>query len=217
MVAIDSSHDIPATARLETGHTGSIVLFALLGSALLAVASLVMDADEGNGWLLAAQMVSRFSLLLFVAAMLVEPLGRLIPGLQSLGRERASLMLAFGAAAVVSLICVTAPAQLGGAEMTVPAAAYCVMTGVILVVMAFTAHPATIPYLSAPVWRALQRVATSYFWVVFVVTGIEHLVGPHRPDSWYGFSLLLLTAALLIRFADSFLQHRRQHLAGKVA
>ena len=71
--------------------------------------------------------------------------------------------------------------------------------------------------LGAPVWRALQRIATSYFWMVFVITGIEHLYGPHRPDDWYGFSLLTLTAALLIRFADSFVQHRRYRLAGKVA
>ena len=42
MVAIDSAHEIPAPA--ETAHTGQIVLFAFLGSALLAAASVVLNA-----------------------------------------------------------------------------------------------------------------------------------------------------------------------------
>jgi hypothetical protein len=165
----------------------------------------------------AFQTVSRFSLLLFVAAMLVEPLGRLIPAMQSLGRERASLTLAFAAASGVSLACLAAPEMLSGVAMTLPAAAYCMFTALILVVMLLSAHPATIRYLGAPAWRALHRVATSYFWIAFALTGIDHLYGPHRQDDWYGFSLLLLTGALLIRFANSFLQHRRYRVAGKVA
>jgi len=88
--------------------------------------------------------------------------------------------------------------------------AYCVLTAMILVVMSFSAHPAMERRLGAPASRALQRIATSYFWLVFIVTGLEHLVGPHRPDVWYGFSLLLLVGVLLLRFADSFVAHWRQ-------
>lgn len=217
MVAIDSAHDMPAAPRFETGHTAHIVLFAFLGSALLAAASLVVFAADGNGWAMAAQMVSRFSLLLFVAAMSAEPVARLVPPLRALGRERASLTLAFAASSFVALLCVVAPSQLGGEAMSAPAVAYCVLTGLILVVMLFSAHPATLRRLGAPAWRALQRIATSYYWLVFVITGLSHLVGPHRPDAWYGFSLLLLTATLLLRFADSFLAHWRvQAMAEKV-
>ncbi len=218
MVAIDSSHDIAAPG--ETAHTGQIVLFAFLGAALLAAASVVLNANDGNGWRVAAEMAGRFSLLLFVAALIVEPLARLIPTklLQAVGRERGNLTLGFAAASAVALACVAAPSNLGGEAMSAPAMAYCALTALILVVMLFSGHPATIRYLGAPAWRALQRIATSYFWLVFTLAGLEHLVGPHLPDSWYGFSLLLLTAALLLRFADSFVAHwRHRDVAGKVA
>jgi hypothetical protein len=217
MVAIDSSHEIPAPA--ETAHTGQIVLFAFLGSALLAAASVILNVSDGNGWRVAAEMVSRFSLLLFVAALVVEPLARLIltQFMQAVGRERGNLTLGFAAASAVALACLAAPSNLGGEGMSAPAMAYCALTTMILVVMLFSGHPATIRWLGAPAWRALQRIATSYFWLVFTLAGLEHLVGPHRPDGWYGFSLLLLTAALLLRFADSFMAYwRHRDVAGKV-
>jgi hypothetical protein len=42
------------------------------------------------------------------------------------------------------------------------------------------------------------------FWLGYAFTGLEHITGPHRPDAYYGFSLLLMIAALLLRFADHF-------------
>jgi hypothetical protein len=217
MIALDSSH---AAAEMPggTSHTGQIVLFAILISALLAVGSLSLGAGDGNLWPLAAEMVSRLSLLIFVAAMAVEPIARLLPNrvTQAAARERGNLILGFVSASAISLLCVAAPSQLGGDPMTVPAFAYCVLTGAILVVMLFSAHPATIRILGAPAWRSLQRIATSYFWLIFALTGMERLIGPHRPDDWHGFSLLLLVAVLLIRFADTFLAHIRGRLAEKV-
>ena len=218
MVAIDSAQDLPASRLADSGHTATLVMFALLGSALLVTASLLFDLGAGSGWHVAAEMVSRFSLFLFVAAMSVEPLARLLPfaAIRSIGRERASLTLAFAATAGVALLCIVAPSQFGGEPMSAPAIAYCVLTGVILVVMLFSAHPATALGGDAPAWRAVQRISTTYFWVVFALTSIEHLVGPHRPESWNGFAILLLVATLLLRFADSFVAHWRD-MAGKVA
>ena len=218
MVAIDSSMDVIPAARHETEHTGQIILFALLGSALLATASLVLNGADG--WRVASDMVSRFSLLVFVAAMIVEPLARFFPTrtMRALGQERGSLVLAFAATAAASLACIVLPAELGGEALTVPAIAYCVLTGLILVVMLFSGHPATMRFLGAPAWRAMQRIATSYFWLVFTLSLIERLIGPHRPDSWPGFALMLLVAALLLRFADAFWANiRRPALAEKVA
>src|SRR5471030_1460917 len=104
MVAIDSAQDIPASRPADSGHTGTIVMFALLGSALLVTASLLFDLGAGSGWHVAAEMVSRFSLFLFAAAMGVEPLSRLLPfaAIRGIGRERASLTLAFAATAGVA-------------------------------------------------------------------------------------------------------------------
>ncbi|MEI9994844.1 MAG: hypothetical protein WDM91_09645 [Rhizomicrobium sp.] len=211
MVAIDSSHEIAPPTQTPSGHTGSIVLFALLLSALVAVASLSLQAGTGNGWAEAGTQVGRFALLLFVAAMVVEPLGRLIPlkPMQAAARERGGLTLGFVTASAVALACELAPMQFGGAIVSAPTIAYCAFTGLILAVLLFSGHPATLRFLGEPAWRAMQRIATAYFWLAFTLTGIEHIVGPHRPDSWPGFSLLLLVAALLIRFADAFVAHYR--------
>ncbi len=205
MVALDNTYDSPGAVRADTARTVLIVLFALLGSALLAAGALIVDRAGGFGWRLAAETVSRFSLVLFVAAMVVEPLARIFPAvpLRAIARERAGLVLAFAMAAIVSLVCVAAPSYLGGDRMSVPAVFYSAITAAILVVMLFSAHPATKRFLGAPAWRTLQRIATSYFWLVFVLTGLDHLVGPHRPDAWFGASLLILTGAVLIRFADA--------------
>ena len=220
MVAIDSAQDMTLPRPAETSHTGQIVLFAFLGAAMLVAASLALNVGNDTGWRVAADMSSHFSLLLFVAAMIVEPLGRLIPSqaLQSIGRERGSLTLAFAAVSAVALFCLAAPSWAGGESMSAPAAAYCFMSAIILVVMLFSAHPATVRLLGAPSWRALQRVSTAYFWIAFTISGLEHLIGPHRPDIWYGFSLLVLVATLLLRFADSLVAHWRfREMAEKVA
>lgn len=216
MIAVENTHIAPEI-RGETPHTGQVVLFALLISALIAVTSLMLGAENGYGWSQAAEMVARFSLLLFVAAMIVEPVARLLPSraTKAAGRERGNLILGFVAASVVSLVCMVAPSHLGGEPMAAPAIAYCLLTGSILVAMLFSSHPATIRFLGKPAWRTLQRIATTYFWLAFALTGMSHLIGPHRPDDWHGFSLLLLVGALLVRFADTFLAHYRGTMAGK--
>ena len=122
MVALDSSHDIPAPARASTSHAGQIVLFALLIAALVAVASPGFAGDGINRWQFAADMVSRFSLLLFVALMVVEPLARLIPtaATETAARERPSLMFGFAGATAVSLACQAAPMWIGGEKLGAP-------------------------------------------------------------------------------------------------
>jgi hypothetical protein len=204
MVAIENSHILPA--RPETGHTAAILGFALIGSAAAALAApLVSDA----GWQATSEFVSRFSLLLFVAAMVVEPLSRFIPALEPIGRERSNLLLAFAGATFASIGCIAVPHFLFGDHLPIPAAAYCLLTSAIVTVMLFSLHPGTQRLLGAPASRAMQRIATAYFWTAFVLIGIDQSIGPHIPDAWPGFSLLLLTAAFLLRFADAFLAHHR--------
>ncbi|MBS0470818.1 MAG: hypothetical protein JSR60_07080 [Proteobacteria bacterium] len=209
MVAIDNTMD--AQPRTES-HPAPIIAFAAFGAAALAAVSLLMSHD-GNGWKSAADAVSRFSMLLFVAAMTVEPLSRLVPRFEAIGRERTNLVLAFVAASFAAIACVAAPHFLLGETLTVPAAAYCLVNGFILTVLLFCVHQETRRVLGAPAWRAIQRVATSYFWTVFVLIGVDKSIGPHIPDPWPGFSLLLLTAAFLLRFVDAFVQHRHARAA----
>jgi hypothetical protein len=208
MVVVDSHG---AVETREKTHTGEIVLLGILGSGVLVATSLAA-ADGAAGWQLAAELASRFSLLLFVIAMTVEPIARLarVPTVQALGRERGGFMLAFGLSAGVSLACMSAPYLLKIEAPSAPVIVYCGLTGFILLVTLLAGHPATIRFLGAPAWRALQRVGTAYFWIAFTLIGVDHVVGPHRPNNWYGLSLLLLVAAVLIRFGDTFLTHLRR-------
>ena len=206
MVAIDRpDREVPR----EKTHTGEIVLLGTTGSCLLAFVSLWV-AD--GSWQLAAELASRFSLMLFVIAMMVEPVARLIPvsTVRALGRERGGFMLAFCLSAAVSLACLAAPYLLNAEPLSAPAIAYCALTSFILAVTLLSGHPATIRFLGGPAWRAMQRVSTAYFWIAFTLIGVDHVVGPHRPNSWYGLSLLLLVAAVLVRFADALVAHLRR-------
>jgi hypothetical protein len=205
MVAVDDPGSMP---ELERRHSGEIVLLGVLGSALLVGTSL-RSAAGLEAWQLAAELTLRFSMLLFVIAMTVEPISRLLraPSVRALGRERGGFMLAFGLAAATSLACVSAPYVLKIAAPSPPALVYCAMTGLILLVLLLASHSATIRILGAPAWRAMQRIATAYFWIAFALIGFDHVIGPHRPDHWYGYCLLLLVAALLVRFGDTLVTH----------
>lgn len=213
MVAIEHIPDLPARPAQPSTHARALVLLALLGSAILALAALSFGAEIGTDWRFASETVSRFSLLFFVAAMAVEPLARLFPAraLRQAASERPGLMLAFVAAAMLSLVLLVAPARLAldSEPLTVPTIAYALLTGAVLLVLLFSSHPATIRLLGAPAWRTFQRIATSYFWIMFVLTGIDRIVGPHLPDPWPGFSLMLLTVVLLLRFTDALVLHLR--------
>jgi hypothetical protein len=52
--------------------------------------------------------------------------------------------------------------------------------------------------------RILLGAGLCCFWLAYALTGLEHISGPHRPDGFYGVSILLMIAALLLRFADDF-------------
>jgi hypothetical protein len=207
MVAIDSAFAPASDLRNRTAYTAPIVLLTLLGSVALAAGTLLFEARSSFAWRDAAENVSRLSLLVFVAAMVVEPLSRIFPSqaILALGRERGSFTLAFVMVCIVSLACDLAPSQLGDGKMALPAFAYAMLTAGILVVMLFSAHPATKKILGGPAWRTMQRIATTYFWLVFALTALDHIVGPNVTDRWWGISLLLLITAVLIRFTDALL------------
>jgi len=206
MVALDTTFVASGDARAPAPHTAPIVLVALAAALAVAVASYAVG-DDGFRWRNAAEMVSRFSLLVFVAAMVVEPLSRLfrISATKAMARERGSLILAFAMVSIVSLACAMTPSQLDSSKMPLPALVYAVPTGGILLVMLFSSHPATKKFLGAPAWRTMQRIATTYFWLVFTLTALDHIVTPNQTDRWWGISLLLLAGAVLVRFADALL------------
>jgi hypothetical protein len=47
-----------------------------------------------------------------------------------------------------------------------------------------------------------------YFWLCYALMALARISGPHRPDAYYGISLCLMVAALLLRYADHWLERR---------
>jgi hypothetical protein len=210
MVALDTTFVASSDARAPAPYTSAIVLVALAAAVAVAAAGYTFG-DHGFHWRNAGEMVSRFSLIVFVAAMVVEPLAHIfrVPATKAMARERGSLILAFAMVSIVSLACALTPSQFGAAKTPLPALGYALMTGGILLVMLFSGHPATKKFLGAPAWRTMQRIAVAYFWLVFTVTALEHIVSPTQPDPWWGISLLLLAAAVLVQFVEALLTKLR--------
>lgn len=218
MVALDSAFATDE-GHGRTVYTAPIVLTALAVAVWLAAGTLLFEIGNSFAWRDAAENVSRFSLLIFVAAIVVEPLSRIFraPFLRGVARERSSLILAFVVVSFVALVCSLALLQQAGAQMSVAALGYSVLSTGILIVMLFSEHPSTRKRLGGPAWRTMQRIAIAYFWLVFAVTALNHLTAPDVTDRWWGISLLLLITAVLVQFVDRLLSRLRDPASEKAA
>jgi len=208
-----------AAAPSEGIYARPLVQFSLIFSAVLALAALVIGGPA-DGWRAAGEIVSRFSVVIFVAALAIEPLARLFPsrGLRAVAKQHEGLMFAFVAAFAVSLVCVLAPAALGAAQFTLPAIFYAGLNGAVLVVLTLSFRPVTVDKIGARSWRAMQRIATAYYWFAFTMWNFGRLGATDHPGFWYGFSFALLFGVILLRLADWFVARQRaRQLAQKVA
>lgn len=187
---------------------------ALAGTAIalsVAVVAFLMHGGDRNAARYAAQLVFRASSLAFLVYYLAMPLARLVRSRQTLtlAREHVGLALAFVCSYAVFLGCVLVPEYMAGARIPLTTLAFCVFSAVVLgvVLMGEYANRAD------PEWRtslrAMECIGVAYFWLTYAVNDLDHLYGPHRPDGYYGISLTVLVLALLVRFADSFLQRYR--------
>lgn len=208
----------PATAPSEALYGRLLVQISLAFSVMLAIAAFAVTGPA-DGWRAAAEVVSRLSVVTFVAALASEPLARLFPSatMHAVAREHDSLMFAFVAAFAVSLVCVLAPALLGMAQFTAPAILYAGLNVAVLVVLLLSFRPAVIEKIGARSWRAMQRIATAYYWLAFTMWNFGRLGTSDHPGSWYGFSLALLFGVIVLRLADWFVARQRaRQLANKV-
>ncbi len=200
MVALDGSHGAPGI-RGETARTGETLLFALLIAARHCLPPRPLSLEWRFRRQAAGPSPPRWccrvsSLLVFVAALMaVEPADRLLRSQTMRSPRPASAQASFSPSWQFRPFPFSAWRRRRGSAANLsprPSVAYCILTASILAVMLFSAHPGTRRFLGGPAWRAMQRIATSYFWLVFALTGIGRLIGPHRPDYWHGFALLLL-------------------------
>jgi hypothetical protein len=159
------------------------------------------------------QMVWRFSLLVFFAALVAGPLGRLTPFAWFAGKSRALLQ---GFCAVVgvhaafillpNLFAVPDGVQSNG--VTAGATFFIVFTGSVALVMTAAVNRGLCERVGDKACRAMLGVSVIFFWLCFSLIGLAHITGPHKPDPFYELSVILMVAALLGRFADRFFAAR---------
>ena len=176
--------------------------------------------DE-NGLRQGTEVAWRFTFFVFFIALIAGPLGHLIPvsPMQVIGEHRRQLLWGFCASFGVYLATILMPNTIRPTTLTHPG----LTPGMMLFVIFGAALTAVIAYsvsrhakttLGEAPRRAILTVGIAYFWLVYALTGLEHISGPHRPEVFYGLSLSLMVVALLLRFADRFVR-KLQLLHGK--
>jgi hypothetical protein len=180
---------------------------AVLGLAI-AIAAFMLHGGDANAARFAATTVFRVSGFAFLLFYLAGPVCRLVPSRPTriVARERTGLALAFAAMYVVFLLCAVMPDYLAGTNLPLATLAFAAFSTMILAVIIAGERAGLADASWRLALRAMETVGVAYFWAVYAVDDLSHMSGPHRPDGFYGVSLSILVAALLVRFADSFWQ-----------
>jgi predicted TPR repeat methyltransferase len=214
MVALDNSaifgHVRMPRLKLSLGPlVGGIALVA----AALVVGAILLRGFSENGFRLGSQLAWRYTAFVFFAALVAGPArrvaARFFPDFtppESLSRK---LVWGFCASYGVYLLWVFLPNVI---DLSAGATLMMLFGGGVALVMAGTVVPlkrlggkAIIP---DKVRRVLLATATIYFWLCYCLMALARISGPHRPDAFYGFSLCLMVAGLLARYADRWLSFR---------
>ena len=216
MVAIDAGPIVLSGRRLSFG--ARLVVLSTAATFLLAVTVLAWNGFDAIGFRVASEAATRFASLIFFASIIAGPLCRLFPAhaFRAYGVLRRDILLAFCASYGVYILRVVTPHLLALQGVTPGMMLFAAFSAGILAAMAGAATDWFETRLGRPAQRAVLGVAAGYFWLLFTLAGIIHLNGPHRPDGYYGFCLLLMLAALLLRFADSFMIHLEALGPGRV-
>jgi hypothetical protein len=211
MVSLDHV-GIRSARKTLTDRANLLPAAFFLAAMLLAV--IVYARSGPDSWSYATELVLRLATLVFPFAIAAGPAGRLIFGSDDwrVGRWERMSLLAFVAVYAVFLHCVAWPFFLTGERMPVDTTAFCVFNTFIVCMLAVTALEHVSNAVGDRTVNTVNRVSIAYFWFIFALAGVAHLYGPHRPDGFFGFSLILLVTAVLVRFADVFVLRLKAHL-----
>ncbi|HWY62359.1 MAG TPA: hypothetical protein VNW15_10710 [Rhizomicrobium sp.] len=181
-----------------------------IAAALLALGTMVLYGFHDSGVRFASELAWRFASFVFFVAIVAGPLCHLIPLAicKSLGPLRRQLIWSFCASYAVFLASLLLPNAVGGVthdEATAGMTVFSLFGAATIGVMAYAASDNAVALVGERSRNALLSVAMSFFWLTYALTGLAHLSGPHRPDSFYGASLSLMILALLLRFSDRFI------------
>lgn len=185
-----------------------------VAAVLVSLAGFAIHRFDENGLRLGNQFAWRFSALVYFAAIIAGPIGRLVPwqALRRTSKQREQLIWGFCASFGIYLATLIvpntfAPLSPGHEGLTLGMALMAIFGTALALVVAYAAAPK--PALGERSRRAILGVGLVYFWLAYTLADLSHLSGSHRPDRFYGASLVLMLLALLMRFADNFVAKMR--------
>lgn len=213
MVALENSDVLGNPRALRLVHF-SLIAFIAAACCLLTLITFAMHNFDENGLRLGSQMAWRFTFFVFFVALIAGPLGRLFPfkPLEYLGECRRQLLWGFCASFAVYLTTLLVPNMVRPVSvaqdgLTLGMAAFAAFSAMLTAIVAFGISRHADALVGAAARRAILVVGLAYFWLAYAMTSLSHITGPHRPDAFYGLSLSLMVTALLLRFADRFVQN----------
>lgn len=188
----------------------------LRGWAVIAILAVVTGglglAARGvteNGLRFSTGLVWRFTCFAYFAVIIAEPLARLIPWqrLRRFCENRRQLIWGFCAsfaAYMAGLYMCGLFAFPGRSGVMASVSGWDIFGAGLVLLISAAASPRVALFLGQKACGIVLSGGLFCFWLAYALTGLEHIVGPHRPDAFYGVSLILMIAALLLRFADHF-------------
>jgi hypothetical protein len=203
--------------RLTLGHlVGGITS----GSLLLVFGAILARGFTENGFRLGSQLAWRYGCFIFFLALVGGPLCRIaarlfprrkFPDPDGIGRR---LVWGFCLSYGIYILSVFIPNVI---HPSVGAALMVLFGGGMALVMAVTASPLArlghAPIIPTKIRRVLFGICAVYFWLCYSLIALARIYGPHRPDNYYGISLCLMIAGLLVRYAEGWLVPRQRVVA----
>ena len=210
MTLIEQILVLPRARRVSLPR---LPLWGVIGiaCALMALCGFAARGFSDNGIRLGSEFAWRFTFMIYFAAVIAGPLARLVPSqtLKRICRERLRLVWGFCTSFGVYLASILVPNTLSAPDRdgaTAGMTIFVVFGTVLALVIAYSASRPAAQFLGERTSKAMVQVGMATFWLAFAGSALSHISGPHRPDLFYGFSLVLMVAALLLRFADCFVR-----------
>ncbi len=184
----------------------NIIILAALGVAAsgMAVTWLGHEGTVTDASRMGGDISWRFASFVFAAAVLVGPIGRLLPfeAVQRVLPDRRCVIWGFTASFGIYLAAQGARNLLRGESAATGINEFLILGALVAAAIAFTASRSATPLLGDRLRRNILSAGLCFFWASYAVMGLAHLSGPHRPDGYYGLCLSVMVAVLLVRFSD---------------
>lgn len=182
-----------------------------LAAILIFLGGFAARGFSDNGLRFGSELTWRFTFCVYFAAIAAGPLARLMPieSVRRICEGRRQLIWGFCVSFGVFLASVLVPNTftqpgLDRDGLTAGMSVFIILGTILVLVIAYTASHGASHFLGDKARRTMLGAGMSYFWLAYALTGLARISGPHRPDAFYGFSLVLMLIALLLRFADRF-------------